>query len=141
MRHRSLLGLSALLLSLGLAACEQSETPATTTPTEAAAPMPPPVPARAGRTVSTPAPTRAAGRAAAEAPAASSSGHVSQAALRGERVTEVNQMLTGRGYQRIRSAGGTTYWKNTRTDRCLRVSSASGRVTTVSNANASHCRR
>ena len=136
MRHRSFVGPLVLLLGLGLAACDQAETPATSTPPAEAAPLPPPTPVRAGRTVSTP-----AARAASEAPSGASQGRVSAAALRGERTAEVNQMLAGRGYQRMRSQGGTTYWKNTHNDRCLRVSSAHGRVTTVSNAKASHCRR
>lgn len=134
MRYRSLSTLSVLLLSLGLVACEQNEAPATTTPPpEAAAPMPPPIPVRTGRSVATP-----AARPAAAAPAP---GRISAAELRGDRVAEVNQMLTSRGYQRMRSQGGTTYWRNTQTNRCLRVVAANGRVTTVSNADAARCRR
>jgi len=136
MRHRFWMGPLVLLSSLGLAACEQNAEPTASTPPAEAAPLPPPTPVRTGRTVSTP-----AARAASEAPAGASQGRVSAAALRGERTAEVNQMLTGRGYQRIRSQGGTTYWKNTHTDRCLRVVSSGGRVTAVSNTNASHCRR
>lgn len=137
MRQRFWMGPLVLLLSLGLAACEQTEEPSTSTPTEAA-PLPPPTPVRTGRSVSTPAPRSAA---AAGASASSGSNLVSAAQLRGDRVAEVNQTLTSRGYQRIRVQGGTTYWKNTQTNRCLRVASANGRVTQVSNTNASHCRR
>ena len=139
MRHRSIVGPLVLLLGLGLAACDQAEEPAATSQPSEAAPLPPPTPIRTGRSVSTP-PARSPGATAASSSSASQ-GRVSQAELRGDRVAEVNQMLTQRGYQRIRSQGGTTYWKNTHTNRCLRIVAANGRVTTVSNANASHCRR
>lgn len=139
MRKRSTLGFAVLLLSLGLAACEQDTTPATTTPAPDTTQIEPaPIPPRAARGSSA-APRSASAsrssRAAAAAPAAS----VTE--VRGSRVAAGERAMADRGYTRVRSSGGTTYWRNARTNRCVRTVTTGGRYTTVATVNARSCRR
>ena len=138
MRKRSTLGFAVLLLSLGLAACESSETPATTTPAPDTTQIEPaPIPPRAARPAPAPRSATASrsSRPAAAAPAAS----VTE--VRGSRVAAGERAMADRGYSRIRSQGNTSYWRNARTNRCVRVVTSGGRYTTVATVNARSCRR
>lgn len=153
MRLRSLPALSLILLSLGLAACDQTESANTNTPpAEPPAAEPMPIPARAARGLrqasapreAAPArearPARAArtartGRAAREAAPA----RPPVTELRGSRVAAGERALGDRGYTRVRSAGNNAFWRAG--NRCVRTTTGNGRYSAVATVNASACRR
>ena len=140
MRKRSTLGFAVLLLSFGLAACDQNETPASTTPAPDTTQIEPaPIPPRASRGMSSSAPRSASASRSTRPTAAPPAASVTE--VRGSRVAAGERALADRGYTRVRSQGSTTYWRNARTNRCVKTVTTSGRYSAVATVNARSCRR
>lgn len=140
MRKRSSLGFAVLLLSLGLAACDQNETPAATNPEPAPTQIEPaPIPPRTSRGAASAPRSASASRSARQPAAAPPAASVTE--VRGSRVAAGERAMADRGYTRVRSQGGTTYWRNARTNRCVKTVTSGGRYTAVATVNARACRR